>query len=166
MFRIVKTDEAKTVDEGSNSLFHSDKEDNINDDANPTEKEFKPDQVRMSGLSTQPTSKNDFDTLTADPTVVQQETESKSATQTHVEAGFNHKKSNIPAPPGGNVKTRTNIATIRYPQFYQHYLGFEHLKKVCLQHFAHFQTDKTHQEHHFAHQEYLQHFLPCCQEPR
>ena len=99
MIRIVKFDEANIVDEGSNHLFHSfghsDKEDNINNDANLIEKEYKPDQVRMYGLNRQPTSKNDYDTLTADATVVQQETESKSATQTHVEAGFNHKKSNI-----------------------------------------------------------------------
>ena len=94
----VKTVESIVTVEDFNDLFHnfghSDKEDNINNDANSTEKDCKPDQVRMSGLSTQPTSKNDYDTLTADPTVVQQETESKSATQTHVEAGFNHKKSN------------------------------------------------------------------------
>ena len=103
----VKIDEAKIVDEGSNDLFHSfghsDKEDNINNDANHTEKECKPDQVRMSGLSTQPTSKNDYDTLTVDATVVQQETESKSATHTHVEAGFNHKKSNMWALHSGEV---------------------------------------------------------------
>ena len=94
----VKTVESIVTVEDFNDLFHnfghSDKEDNINNDANSTEKDCKPDQVRMSGLSTQPTSKNDYDTLTADATVVQQETESKSATQTHVEAGFNHKKSN------------------------------------------------------------------------
>ena len=95
LIRIVKFDEANIVDEGSNHLFHSfgysDKEDNINNDANSTEKDCKPYQVRMSGLSTQPTSKNDFDTLTANATVVQQETESKSATQAHVEPGFNMK---------------------------------------------------------------------------
>ena len=91
MIRIVKTVESKVTVEDFNNLFHSDKEDNINNDANPTEKECKPDQVRVSGLSTQPTSKNDYDTLTADATVVQQETESKSATQTHVEPGFNIK---------------------------------------------------------------------------
>ena len=87
----VKTVESKVTVEDFNNLFHSDKEDNINNDANPTEKECKPDQVRVSGLSTQPTSKNDYDTLTADATVVQQETESKSAIQAHVEPGFNIK---------------------------------------------------------------------------
>ena len=91
----VKTVESKVTVEDFNNLFHSDKEDNINNDANPTEKECKPDQVRVSGLSTQPTSKNDYDTLTADATVVQQETESKSATQTHVEADFNIKNQTL-----------------------------------------------------------------------
>ena len=91
LIRIVKTVESKVTVEDSNNLFHSEEEDNINNDANPTEKECKPDQVRVSGLSTQPTSKNDYDTLTADATVVQQETESKSATQAHVEPGFNIK---------------------------------------------------------------------------
>ena len=67
----------------------------------------------MYGLNRHPTSKTDSVTLNADPTVVQEETEPLSATQTHVEAGSNHKKSNIPAPPGGNVETRTNIATIK-----------------------------------------------------
>ena len=77
-----------------------------------------------------------------------------------------NKKSYIPPPPGGNVKTRTNIATIKYPQFYQHYLGFEPLEKVCLHYFPHFQTDKIHQKHLPVHQEYLQHFPPCCQGPQ
>ena len=93
----VKFDEANIVDEGSNYLFHSfgysDKEDNINNDAIHTERDCKPDQVRMYGLNRHPTSKTDSVTLTADPTVVQEETEPLSATQTHVEAGFNHKKS-------------------------------------------------------------------------
>ena len=48
----------------------------------------------MYGLNRHPTSKTDSVTLNADPTVVQEETEPLSATQTHVEAGFNHKKSN------------------------------------------------------------------------
>ena len=98
MNRIVKFDEANIVDEGSNHLFHSfgysDKEDNINNGAIHTEKDYKPVQVRMYGLNRHPTSKTDSVTLTADPTVVQEETEPLSATQTHVEAGFNHKKSN------------------------------------------------------------------------
>ena len=151
MIRIVKTFESIVTVEDFNDLFHS----------------FgHSDQVRMYGLNRHPTSKTDSVTLTADPTVVQEETEPLSATQTHVEAGFNHKKSNIPAPPGGNVETRTNIATIKYPQFYQHYLGFEHLEKVSLHYFPHFQTDKIHQKHLPVHQEYLQHFPPCCQEPQ
>ena len=41
--------------------------------------------MRVSGLNTQPTSKNDCDTLAAEATVVQQDTESKSDTQAHVE---------------------------------------------------------------------------------
>ena len=85
LFRIVKTVEAKVTDEGSNSLFHSKRKSNTDNDANPTENECKPEQVRVSGLNTQPTPKNDCDTLTAEATVVQQDTESKSDTQAHVE---------------------------------------------------------------------------------
>ena len=79
---------------------------------------------------------------------------------------MNQKTLNIPPPPGGNIKTKTNIATIKYPQFSQHYLGFEPLEKVCLHYFPHFQTDKIHPKHLPVHQEYLQHFPPCCQEPQ
>ena len=85
LFRIVKTVESKVTDEGSNSLFHSKRKSNTDNDANPTENECKPEQVRESGLNTQPTPKNDCDTLTAEATVVQQDTESKSDTQAHLE---------------------------------------------------------------------------------
>ena len=85
MFRIVKTDEAKVTGEGINSLFHSKRKNNTDNDANPTENEWKPEQVKESGLNTQPTPKNDCDTLAAEATVVQQDTESKSDTQAHLE---------------------------------------------------------------------------------
>ena len=77
MIRIVKTVESKVTVEDSNNLFHSRRKNNIDNDANPTENECKPDQVRVSGLNTQPTPKNDCDTLAAEATVVQQDTESK-----------------------------------------------------------------------------------------
>ena len=41
--------------------------------------------MKETGLDTQPTPKNDCDTLIAEATVVQQDTESKSDTQAHVE---------------------------------------------------------------------------------
>ena len=81
----VKTVESKVTDEDSNNLFHSKRKSNTDNDANPTENECKPEQVRESGLNTQPTPKNDCDTLTAEATVVQQDTESKSDTQAHLE---------------------------------------------------------------------------------
>ena len=117
MNRIVKFDEQKIVGEDSNHLFHSfgysDKKDNINNGAIHTKEDYKPVQVRMYGLDRHPTSKTDSVTLNANPTVAQEEPVPLSATQTHGEAGINRKKPNIPAPPGGNVKTRTNIATFR-----------------------------------------------------
>ena len=115
--RIVKFDEENIVDEGIDNLFHdfghSDKEDSINNGVNHTKEDYKPVQVKMYGLDRHPHSKTDFVTLTVDPPVAQEEPVPLSATQTHGEAGINRKKPNIPAPPGGNVKTRTNIATFR-----------------------------------------------------
>ena len=113
-------------------------------------------------MDTDPAASTDNEKLTANLPVPQNVTESKPATDSHVEP----KISNIPPPPGGNIKTKTNIATIKYPQFSQQYLGFELSEKVCLHYFPHFQTDKIHPKHLPVHQEYLQHFPPCCQEPQ
>ena len=113
----VEFDQENIVDEGIDNLFHdfghSNKENSINDGVNHTKGDYKPVQVKMYGLDRHPHSKTDFVTLTVDPPVAQEEPVPLSATQTHGEAGINRKKPNIPAPPGGNVKTRTNIATFR-----------------------------------------------------
>ena len=72
-------------------------------------------------LDKEPAATTDTGLLTADIPGLQNEAQSKSATVFHTES----KISNIPPPPGGNIKTKTNIATIKYPQFSQQYLGFE-----------------------------------------
>ena len=72
-------------------------------------------------LDKEPAGTTDTDILTADLPGLQNETQSESATVYHAESEI----SNIPPPPGGNIKTKTNIATIKYPQFSQQYLGFE-----------------------------------------
>ena len=159
----VKTIQEKPEDVvDPNNLIHSKYTNIENNNQDNTKELIEPDKMEDGALNTHPAATTNNDILTAKLPVPHNITESKPATDSQIET----KTLNIPPPPGCNIKTKTNIATIKYPQFSQHYLGFELLEKVCLHYFPHFQTDKIHQKHLPVHQEYLQHFPPCCQEPQ
>ena len=83
--RIVKTSQEKPEHVDPNNLIHSKCTNIENNDQNNTKKLIEPDKVENDALDTDPAASTDNEKLTANLPVPQNVTESKPATDSHVD---------------------------------------------------------------------------------